>query len=73
MRGLGWPDSIPAGDLGLRAGIGRACGLGRTATEAAVRALAGAWAGWRGWAAYCWWLALQLEAHPALAHPAGMV
>ncbi len=59
MRGLGAPDSIPAGDLGLRAIIGRAYGLGRTATEAEVRALAAHWTNWRGWAAFCWWLALQ--------------
>lgn len=61
MRGLGHPDSIPATDMGLRAVMGRAYGLGRTATEAEVRALAGAWTGWRSWGAFCWWLALQLE------------
>lgn len=61
MRGLGAVDSIPAADLGLRAIIGRSYGLARTATEAEVRNLAQAWAGWRGWAAFYWWLALQQE------------
>jgi DNA-3-methyladenine glycosylase II len=59
MRGLGAPDSLPAGDLGLRNIIGYAYGLGRTASEAEVREIAEAWAGWRGWAAFLWWLELQ--------------
>lgn len=59
MRGLSAPDSIPAGDLGLRKIIGRAYGLDHTASEAEVRAIAEAWAGWRGWAAFLWWLELQ--------------
>jgi DNA-3-methyladenine glycosylase II len=59
MRGLGAPDSIPAGDLGLRKIIGRAYGLDHTASEAEVRAIAEAWTGWRGWAAFLWWLELQ--------------
>lgn len=63
MRGLGHPDSIPAADLGLRAVMGRAYGLGRTATEAEVRELASVWAGWRSWGAFCWWLVLQLGQH----------
>ncbi|HEX6121598.1 MAG TPA: AlkA N-terminal domain-containing protein [Ktedonobacterales bacterium] len=69
MRGLGAPDSLPAADLGLRAIIGRAYGLGRTATEAEVRARAEAWAGWRGWAAFAWWLALQLKLDPGELRP----
>lgn len=63
MRGLGARDVLPAGDLGLRAVIGRAYGLGRTATETELRARAEAWAGWRGWAAFAWWLALQEGVH----------
>ncbi len=59
MRGLGAADSIPAGDLGLRKIIGLAYGLGRTASEAEVRDIAEAWVGWRGWAAFLWWLELQ--------------
>ncbi|MEA5504573.1 DNA-3-methyladenine glycosylase 2 [Halotia wernerae UHCC 0503] len=61
MRGLGAPDIIPAADLGLRAIIGRAYGLGRTASEVEVRSLAEAWSNWRGWASFYWWLELQLE------------
>ena len=60
MRGLGEPDSIPAADVGLRKIIGYAYGLGRDATEAEVRTLAERWAGWRSWAAFLWWLALQM-------------
>lgn len=59
MRGLGAPDSIPAGDLGLRQVMGRAYGLGRHATEAEVRSFAERWAPYRGWAAFTWWYALQ--------------
>lgn len=62
MRGLGHRDVIPAADLGLRAVIGRAYGLGRTATEAEVRELAERWAGWRSHAAFCWWHSLSRAA-----------
>lgn len=65
MRGLGAADSIPAADLGLRAIIGRSYGLERTASEAEVRTLAEAWIGWRGWAAFYWWLAIQQERQTA--------
>jgi len=61
LRGLGHRDSIPAGDGGLRRIIGRHYGLGRNATEAEVRALAEAWAPWRGYAALYWWFTLQAE------------
>ncbi len=64
MRGLGDRDSIPAADVGLRAIIGRWYGLGRKASEAEVRTYADAWAGWRGWAAFHWWHALQRRESP---------
>ena len=64
MRGLGHRDVIPAGDLGLRAVIGRAYGLGRTASEAEVRTLAERWAGWRSHAAFCWWYSLAPGIRP---------
>ena len=54
MRGLGHPDVLPAADLGLRAAIGRAYGLGGHASEAEVRTLAERWAGWCSHAAFCW-------------------
>jgi DNA-3-methyladenine glycosylase II len=60
MRGLGTRDSLPAGDLGLRAIIGRWYGFGRHATESEVRLIAEQWAGWRGWSAFYWWYALQV-------------
>ncbi len=60
MRGLGERDSIPAADMGLRIAMGRVYGLGRNATELEVREIAEQWAGWRGWAAFYWWHALQL-------------
>ncbi len=59
MRGLGMRDSLPAGDLGLRAIIGRWYGLGRHASESEVRLIAENWLGWRGWAAFYWWFCLQ--------------
>jgi DNA-3-methyladenine glycosylase II len=59
MRGLGHRDVIPAADLGLRAVVGRAYGMGRLATEAEVRELAELWAGWRSHAAFCWWHTLS--------------
>ena len=61
MRGLGAVDTIPAGDVALQAVIGRAYGLGRHARENEVRERAEAWAGWRGWATFFWWLSLQTE------------
>ena len=61
MRGLGVPDSFPAADTGLRAAIGRAYGLGRSATEVEARAYAERWVGWRSWAAFIWWMALQTK------------
>jgi DNA-3-methyladenine glycosylase II len=59
MRGLGMRDSLPAGDLGLRAIIGRWYGKGRHASESEVREIAELWTGWRGWSAFYWWACLQ--------------
>ena len=61
MRGLGARDVIPAGDIGLRAAIGRAYALSRHASEDEVRQRAAAWAGWRGWATFYWWQSLQID------------
>ena len=58
LRGLGHIDVMPAGDGGLRRIIGLRY-LGRIATEEEVRPIAKEWAGWRGYAAFYWWLALQ--------------
>ena len=54
LRGLGYADSIPAGDVALQRAIGLAY-YGRPATEAEVRTIAQPWAPWRGYAAMCWW------------------
>ncbi len=62
LRGLGFPDVIPAADGGLRRIIGQAYGFGRPATEAEVRALAARWAPWRAYAAFYWWFTLQRAA-----------
>lgn len=62
LRGFGHRDAIPAADGGLKRAVGTAYGLGRLAAEAEVRALAQAWAPWRGYAAFYWWFTLQLEA-----------
>lgn len=59
LRGIGHRDVIPAADGGLRRVIGQAYGLGRLASEEEVRALAEHWAGWRSYAAFYWWFALQ--------------
>ena len=61
MHGLGGQDSIPAADMRLRTFIGRTYGLGRAASEIEVRHFAESWTNWRGWAAFYWWLAIQLE------------
>lgn len=58
LRGLGHTDVIPAADGGLRRIIGLRY-YGRTATEDEVRKLAESWRGWRGYATFYWWLALQ--------------
>jgi DNA-3-methyladenine glycosylase II len=63
IRALGFPDAIPAADVGLRKAIGLAYAMERTATEEEVRALSVKWAGWRGWAAFYWWLERLLARH----------
>lgn len=59
LRGFGRADAIPAGDMGLRAIVGRLYGYGRNASEGEVRTLAEAWAPWRGYVAMYLWFALQ--------------
>jgi DNA-3-methyladenine glycosylase II len=59
MRALGHTDVFPAGDLGLRAALGRLLELGRHATEAEARAITDAWRGWRSHAAFCLWFSLM--------------
>jgi DNA-3-methyladenine glycosylase II len=67
LRGLGYADSIPAGDVALQRAIGRAY-FGRMATEGEVRTLAERWAPWRGYAAACWWYIQRLVQFNKTAH-----
>lgn len=67
LRGFGRTDAIPAGDMGLRAIVGRLYGLDRHATEMEVRHLAEGWAPWRGYAAFYLWFALQQRDFEAAA------
>lgn len=55
LRGLGYPDALPAGDVALQRAVGRAYGLGRPATEAEVRAYGERWAPFRSYATIAWW------------------
>ncbi len=59
MRGLGRRDIIPAGDLGLQKIILKCYGAPKEQAEMAVRRISDQWAGWRSWAAFYWWMALQ--------------
>ncbi|HLH78529.1 MAG TPA: AlkA N-terminal domain-containing protein [Candidatus Binataceae bacterium] len=65
LRTLGFPDVIAAADVGLRRVIGQAYGLGGLASEAQVRHLALRWEGWRGWAAFYWWLDAVMTPRPS--------
>jgi DNA-3-methyladenine glycosylase II len=59
LRGFGRADAIPAGDVGLRAIVGRLHGLGRNASEPEVRQAAEPFAPYRGYLAMSLWFALQ--------------
>jgi DNA-3-methyladenine glycosylase II len=68
MRGYGARDALPAADIGLRNAVTRVYGLDHQATEAEVRTLAQAWAGWRSYGAFYLWATLwpPTEASDAL-------
>lgn len=55
LRGLGYPDALPAGDVALQRAVGRAYGLGRLATEAEVRVYGERWAPYRSYATIAFW------------------
>lgn len=65
MRGLGRRDIIPAGDLGLQKIILKFYGGSKEKPEIAVRRISDQWAGWRSWAAFYWWMALQSGVGPS--------
>lgn len=60
MRGLGFPDVIPAADVGIQQALAAALGRDTRLTEAEVRTRADAWHPWRSWAAYLLWYSLQI-------------
>jgi DNA-3-methyladenine glycosylase II len=60
LFGLGRPDLLPAADIGLRNAIQHFYGLDHQPTEAEVRELAGAWAGYESYVTYYLWTALGL-------------
>ncbi len=64
MRGLGRRDIIPAGDLGLQKIILKSYGVTKEKPEIAVRRISDQWTGWRSWAAFYWWMALQSGLDP---------
>lgn len=55
LRGLGYPDALPAGDVALQRAVGLAYGLGRLATEAEVRTYGERWAPFRSYATIAFW------------------
>ena len=66
MRGLGFRDELPAADIGLQVAAGRLYGLDGRPTEAQLRALGEAWAGWRTYFSFYLWYTLA----PGLADSA---
>lgn len=56
MRGLGDPDALPAGDLGVRRGAAR---IGLPTTPGALLAASAVWAPWRSYAVQYLWSALD--------------
>lgn len=58
MRGLGWPDAFPDGDLGLLRGLGES-------SAARVRSAAEAWRPWRAYAVMHVWNQLTPPSKPS--------
>ena len=59
MRGLGFQDVFPAGDLGLRVAAERVFDLPRRPSEKELRDLVSQWEGWRSYAAFYLWMTLM--------------
>jgi DNA-3-methyladenine glycosylase II len=62
MRGLGRPDILPAGDLGLQVAVQEVWAMRERPSEKALREFAGRWTGWRSYAAFYLWMTLQSRA-----------
>ena len=59
MKGLGFPDVFPAGDLGLQMAAERIFNLPRRPSERELRDIASRWDGWRSYAAFYLWMTLM--------------
>ncbi|MFC1886465.1 DNA-3-methyladenine glycosylase family protein [Thermodesulfobacteriota bacterium] len=59
MRGLGFPDLFPAGDLGLQVAAQKVFEMGHRPSEKELRDIAGQWEGWRSYAAFYLWMTLM--------------
>ena len=59
MRGLGFQDVFPAGDLGLQVAVERAFGFAHRPSEKELRDFASRWEGWRSYAAFYLWMTLM--------------
>jgi DNA-3-methyladenine glycosylase II len=62
MRGLGRPDVIAAGDLGLQVAVQELRGMRERPSEKKLRKIAERWTGWRSYAAFYLWMTLQSRA-----------
>ncbi len=58
MRGLGYPDALPAADIGLRNAVKDQYGMDKQPDEETVRQIGEHWSGWRSWAAFYLWFSL---------------
>lgn len=59
MRGLGFPDVFPAGDLGLQVAAQKVFDMDHRPTEKELRGIADQWEGWRSYAAFYLWMTLM--------------
>jgi DNA-3-methyladenine glycosylase II len=59
MRGIGFPDVFPAGDLGLQVAAQKVFDLPDRPSENQLRDLAVEWEGWRSYAAFYLWMTLM--------------
>lgn len=61
MRGLGFPDIVPAGDLGLQTIVGQLYKKGERVSEEEVRTIAETYQPWRSWLTFVWMQELQKQ------------
>jgi DNA-3-methyladenine glycosylase II len=59
MRGLGFQDVFPAGDLGLQVAVERVFGFEHRPSEKELRDFASRWEDWRSYAAFYLWMTLM--------------